>query len=72
MEFLVLLFAAIPVAGTYFVIAFAYWLVTAFTAGFTGNQMNLSDFYGSMLWPISLSMMIGQLVRVYIERKKQK
>lgn len=63
--------AVIPAALIYFGIGFIYWMIAAFAAGFSGNQMNRSDFYGSMLWPISISMLIGQLVRIYLERKKK-
>jgi len=51
----------------YILIGTIYWLISAFVVGFSGNELNKSDFYGSLLWPLSISLIIGQVTRIVME-----
>jgi hypothetical protein len=47
-------------------------LINAFVAGFNGVDIDKKDLIGSIFWPIQLSTLIGLLLRILIENKKDK
>jgi len=46
-------------------------LVNAFIAGYNGNNITLNDFSDAVIWPISLTVLIGLLIRLVVEKNKK-
>lgn len=46
--------------------------INAFVAGYNGTTWNMNDVKDSILWPVSLLVMIGTLIRIIIETTKNK
>jgi len=47
-------------------------LISAFVAGYYGDEIGLKDAQGAILWPITIFTLLGTLIRVLIETKKEK
>ena len=56
----------------YFVIGLVYCAVSALIAGYVGITMEKSDYYDSILWPFSALVIFGGLVRICVERVKER
>lgn len=56
----------------YFVIGLVYCAVSALIAGYIGITMEKSDYYDSILWPFSALVIVGGLVRICVERVKER
>jgi hypothetical protein len=56
----------------YVIISAGMLLINAFVAGFNGVDIDKKDLIGSIFWPIQLSTLIGLLLRILIENKKDK
>ena len=62
---------ALNLVQGYLFYSLIYWLMTAFIAGFSGNELNKSDFYGGLIWPVSIVMFLGQITRIFFEKIKE-
>ena len=60
-----------PYIYFYFGAAFIFWAITAGVAGYFGNEPGKSEFGSSLIWPISLSTLIGLLVRLIVEKREK-
>lgn len=56
----------------YFAGGLVFCTVSAFVAGYAGTMMNKADYYSSILWPFSVSNLLGYVVRVCVERVKDR
>ena len=56
------------IVAWYFVGGLVFCMVSAFVAGYAGTMMNKADYYDSILWPFSVSILLGFLARVCVER----
>lgn len=63
MEFLALI-------NFYFTVAFIVLVANAVTAGFQGKEININDVIQSAFWPVSVSQMIGTLIRIAYDSYK--
>lgn len=62
----------ITLAKFYLLIVFVFWMLSAFACGFAVKRPKAEDFYDSILWPISIATLLGNVTRVVVEKIKQK
>lgn len=48
----------------YIVISFMFLIINAVLAGFSGNTLLKEDYKDSVLWPISLAIILGVFMRI--------
>jgi hypothetical protein len=60
------------IVAWYLVGGLVFCLVSAIVAGFTGTMMKKADYYDGILWPFSVSSLLGVGVRVCVERVKDR
>jgi hypothetical protein len=53
----------------YGIITLIFLLVNSAFAGFQGRDWNLTDLKDSILWPLSLSVLFGLLIRIIYDKK---
>jgi membrane protein implicated in regulation of membrane protease activity len=58
----------LPYVSIYLAIAFIFWMINAVIAGFNGNTWTAQDFKESLVWPASLAVLLGLIIRVLVER----
>jgi NADH:ubiquinone oxidoreductase subunit 6 (subunit J) len=56
----------------YLFVGAIFLLISAVVAGYNGIDMNKKDFTDSVIWPVSIAVLIGTIVRVVIEIAKIK
>lgn len=56
-----------PYVGAYVYIAVFVWMLNSVLAGYHGTMTNKEDFFQSVLWPISISALIGSLIRLIVD-----
>lgn len=56
----------------YVILGLVYCAVSALIAGYIGITMEKSDYYDSILWPFSALVIVGGLVRICVERVKER
>lgn len=62
----------LPYIQYYLAFAVIFWLTTAIVSGFYGSEPGKSEFFASLLWPISMGTVIGTLARVIVEIIKER
>lgn len=56
----------------YIIISLVFLLFNSIIAGYNGNSYSFQDTIDSILWPLSLSVLIGLVIRITIEKYKEK
>jgi len=56
----------------YFAIALFMLLASSFAAGYHGIDIAKKDAFDSIIWPVTIVAIIGTLVRIIIEKTKNK
>lgn len=56
----------------YVVVGLVYCMISAFVVGYFGVKMEKSDYYDGIFWPFSVSILLGYLARVCVERVKER
>ena len=64
---LVITFVVVYIVG-----GLVFCMVSSFVSGYNGAQMQKADYYDSILWPFSVSILLGFLARVCVERVKER
>lgn len=60
------------VVAVYVIGGLVFCTVSAFVAGYAGTMMKKADYYDGILWPFSVSSLLGYVVRVCVERVKER
>ena len=55
----------------YSIVAFIFWLILSMIAGYSGKTSNLTDAKDSLIWPISVAILIGLFIRIAVENYKK-
>jgi len=56
----------------YFIFIAIFWIINSIIAGFSLRNYSYRDFRDSFLWPISLSVFVGTILRFLYEKLKGK
>lgn len=56
----------------YFAGGLVFCAVSAFVSGYAGGMLKKADYYDSILWPFSTAALLGSIVRVCVERVKDR
>jgi len=62
----------IPYVVGYFSISLVFLIFNAVVAGYNGNTYSFQDTKDSILWPLSLAVLVGLLIRIAMENYKEK
>lgn len=57
---------------TYVLIAAAMMSINAAVAGFKGGQWNMDDVIDSILWPLSIAMLVGLIARISFDKYNER
>lgn len=57
----------LPFIAMYLSVALIYLLGSALAAGFVGGEITYKDYIDSFLWPVSLSIITGSLIRIVVQ-----
>lgn len=61
-----------PLVGVYAYGILFVWLINAVLAGYNGITPNKDDFWQSVLWPISIAVLLGIIIRLIVEKMKER
>jgi len=53
--------------GLYCYMALFVWLFNAFLAGYNGTAPSREDFFQSVLWPISIVVLLGITIKIIVQ-----
>ena len=54
----------------YGIIALVFLMINSVFAGYSGRDWNLTDLKDSILWPLSLGVLIGLFIRIIYDKRK--
>ena len=60
------------IVAWYLIGGLVFCTVSAFVAGYAGGMLKKADYYDSILWPFSTSALLGSIVRICVERVKDR